>query len=278
MYICYIDEAGCTGTLTHSYSPIQPVFIICGIIIQQTNLTNLTHDFIKLKIKFYPTVFSGLHYLDCIKEEIKGSEVRKSLRGNRNQRRHALKFIDEILKILEKYKTAIIGRVWVKPISTPFNGRAVYTYSIQNMASCFQSFLISKDEHGIIVADSRNKEKNAIVSHSIFTQKYKPSGDTYDRILEMPFYGHSDNHAGLQLADLLASAIVFPISTSVFCSNHVKNTMHYDPHFLNIRTIFGNRLEDLQYRFKKDTSENIHGGLTVSDPISYRSGSKIFKP
>jgi hypothetical protein len=216
--------------------------------------------------------------LDCIKQEIKGAEIRNSLKKNRNKKRRALIFIDDILRILEKYNTAIIGRVWIKPLAGSFKGKAIYTSSVQGIATCFQLFLVDRGNHGIIVADSRDPLGNINVSHSIFTQKYKPGRDPFDRILEMPLYGHSDNHAMIQLADLLVSAIIFPISTRVFCSGYLTNTMHHHAEFLYIRTLFGARLENLQYRFTDSSTGRNSGGIIVSDPLGRQNGSKLFKP
>jgi hypothetical protein len=278
LYICYVDEAGCLGTLPDSNSSIQPIFVICGVIIEHTKLSDLTHDFINLKRRFYPNIFSRLQYLDCIKQEIKGADIRSSLKGNQSQKKFALSFTYEILSILERYNIAIIGRVWIKPIALPFNGRSIYTSSVQKLAIYFQSFLVDRNNHGIVVADSRDPAGNANVSHSIFTQKYKPGRDPFDRILEMPLYGHSDNHAMIQLADLLVSAIIFPISTRVFCSGYVINTTHHHEEFLSIRSRFGARLENLQYRFIDPSTGRNSGGIIVSDPLGHQNGSKLFRP
>jgi hypothetical protein len=65
------------------------------------------------------------------------------------------------------------------------------------------------------------------VSHSIFTQKFKAEGDQYPRVLEMPTFGHSNNHVGIQIADLLASALLYPMATCAYCRGHVSN-VHVD--------------------------------------------------
>jgi len=276
MQFCYIDEAGCTGTLPHNNSPIQPAFVICGIIIDQQHIINFTRDFLLMKKKYFPNMCSGMHYLDVIKEEIKGSDLRRLIRKGRNQRRFAFRFINDSLNLLEKYHTSIIGRVSIKPIAVEFNGRAVYTSSIQHIASGFQHLLTTRNDVGMLIADSRDKGGNAIVSHSIFTQKYKMTGDIYDRILEMPVYGHSDNHAGIQITDLIVSAIIFPISTTVYCSGHINNSMHHHPQFLNIRRLFGKRLSQLQYRYQ-DPIGHWYGGIKVSDPLGRRNAAILFK-
>ncbi|MCL4558766.1 MAG: DUF3800 domain-containing protein [Deltaproteobacteria bacterium] len=275
MYVCYVDEAGDTGTLIDPLSDIQPLIAICGLITNQRNIMNLTHDFLNLKRTYFPNKFSRSLYLDCMKIEIKGSYLRKFIKGEHDQRRFALRFLDQIITLLEKYDVSILGHISIKPIGLPFKGRAVYTSSIQHIATSFQNFLTQKFEFGIIIADSRDKEKNANVSHSIFTQKYKPKGDSYNRLLEMPLYGHSDNHAGLQLIDLIASAILFPVAATAYCSKFVKCNLHYDPKYLDIRTAFGQRIKKLQYRYQ-DYRGWWYGGIKVSDPTGHQNAEALF--
>ena len=50
------------------------------------------------------------------------------------------------------------------------------------------------------------------VSHSIFTQKFSPAARNYQRLVELPTFGHSENHAGLQICDIVCSALLFPIA------------------------------------------------------------------
>jgi hypothetical protein len=280
MYICYIDEAGCLGALPDEYSSIQPAIIIVGLIIDSKNIPNITNDFLLLKQNSFPKKFREMLYLDCIKEEIKGSEIRKMIREKgRNKQRFALRFIDKSLQLLEKYKVSICGRIWIKSVGNPFNGKAVYSFSIQNIARGFQHYLSNNNSEGIIIADSRRKSLNSNVSHSIFTQKFKIKGDDYGRIVEMPVYGHSDNHACLQLADFVASALVFPIATSVYCCGYIKNRTHHHPKYLILREQFGERLSKLQYSYpiSNRNGKISKGGLVVSDSLGKKKGGDLFK-
>jgi hypothetical protein len=278
MYFCYVDESGCTGMLPNPHSNIQPLFVIIGVIFKQDNIINLTNDFIQLKKRFFPKLCSSPYFLDYMNKEIKGSEIRKLIKkGNRNQKRFALTFIGQIVALLERYDAQIVGRIWIKEIGTRMKSKAIYTFSIQQITNHFQHFLSNNDYKGIVIADSRDKALNANVSHSIFTQKYKTSGDAYDKILEMPVYGHSDNHAGIQIADIVASAVFFPIAAHVYCSGHVADTTHHHPAFLNIRDYYGIQLRDLQYRYQNQSSGNVMtGGITVSDPIGHQNGGRLF--
>jgi len=44
------------------------------------------------------------------------------------------------------------------------------------------------------------------------------SGDLYDRLIELPTFAHSDNHAGLQVADAMCSALLTPIAVNTYCA------------------------------------------------------------
>jgi hypothetical protein len=155
------------------------------------------------------------------------------------------------------------------------NGVAVFGSSMQAVCGYFQQYLGELDQFGWVVADSRTPTDNAAVAMSIFTQKFKVEGDEYGRVLEMPTFGHSQNHVGLQIADLLGSALLFPMATYRYCSGHVRN-VHVDPAFSTLVSRYGLRLRRLQYRFRDDEGRR-RGGITVNDRISQRSGAVLFR-
>ncbi|MGD0059664.1 MAG: DUF3800 domain-containing protein [Verrucomicrobiia bacterium] len=276
MYIFYVDEAGCTGCLASDTSQVQPVFALAGIILEQSHLDSFTREFLSLKHRFYPNLLQG-EFLGLIREEVKGAELRKQIRaGSRDDRRFALGVMVNLLGLLERHNARILGRVYVKRIGAPMDGVAVYCSSVQSMSTNFQHFLEETSQQGIMILDSRTKPKNTSVSYSIFTQKFKVSGDAYNRLIDMPLFGHSDNHAGLQVADLLCSAFLFPMATYAYCLGTVHN-VHVDLRYDLIRSRFGERLKRMQYRYQ-DHSDWWCGGITVSDGIGHQSGSFLFGP
>ncbi|PJF38907.1 MAG: DUF3800 domain-containing protein, partial [Phototrophicales bacterium] len=143
MHICYVDEAGCTGNLPSPKSPIQPCFVIAGIIIDQSALQLLTTDFLRLKRQFYPNALPPTApYLEWIRHELKGAEIRRSIRGNsRRKRRHALGLLDKFVDLMRRHHVTLVGRLWVKGIGATFNGTSVYTSSMQSICKDFQQFL-----------------------------------------------------------------------------------------------------------------------------------------
>jgi Protein of unknown function (DUF3800) len=276
MFVCYVDESGCMGTLPSANSEIQPVFVIAGVAVPQQNLSSLTNDFLDWKAKFFPRLASSYRYrFDLLLNETKGSEVRKSaVSANRRERRHAIGLLDHLLRLLEHHHAKIMGRVWVKGIGLEVNATAVYTSSMQSICQTFQNLLERNDDMGIVIADSRTKVQNARVSHSIFTQKFKSSGDQYGRILEMPVFGHSENHVGIQIADLLSSGLIFPMAVHAYCLGAI-NSGHVKPGYSLLRSTFGLRLKALQHRFADGIRSC--GGLTVSDSLRKRHGGLLFR-
>lgn len=269
MYICYLDEAGCTGALPSANTAIQPIFVLGGIFVAEAAIRPLTLDLLALKRRFFPNLLSAtsLHH-DWMAAEIKGSDLRRKARSsNRNDRRFAYGVISAGLAILKAHDVQMASRIYAKPIGGSFNGSAVYTSTVQSICSVFQAYLDSKQSRGIVIADSRNKGKNANVSHSIFTQRFRSAGDPYPSLLEVPIFGHSDNHAGLQMMDFLCSALLFPIAAEVCMSAHLVDKTHVSPHYLTLKTKYGSDIKDLQYRYQ-DPKGCWRGGLTLIDPMN----------
>ncbi|MFT3849902.1 MAG: DUF3800 domain-containing protein [Propionivibrio sp.] len=278
MYICYVNEAGCTGALPDSLSSIQPVFTLVGLFIKQTHVRSITNQWIQIKQRFFPNLLpTGAPYHNWMTAEIKGADLRRSARSSRrNDRRFAYGVIGEGLKLLENHGAMICGRVYVKPIGDGFDGAAVYGATVQGISEVFQKFLEEKNARGLMIADSRNKPKNANVSHSIFTQRYRAGGDPYERLIELPTFGHSDNHAGLQLTDLICSALLFPIAAEVCCSRHLADHTHCHANYLNLRTRYGEQIKNLQYRYQ-GANGWWHGGLKLIDPLNSYRPPVLFK-
>lgn len=276
MKLCYIDEAGDTGPLKSATDTTQPVLVIAALIVDYGRLQPLTHDLLDLKQRLFPGLLAGSGgRLSRILPEIKGSEIRKNVgRGTSQQNRHAIRFLDESINLLKAHQAKLVARIWIKGIGQPFDGMPVYTSSIQAIYSYFQAYLTARNDYGMVIADSRAKGLNVPVSHSIFTQKFRSVGDSYDRIFELPSFAHSDNHAGLQLCDMVCSGLLFPMSSHVYCAGHVTN-IHVQPKFEQLKTRYATDLRSLQYRYQ-DPRQKWQGGFVVSDAIGHRSSKSLF--
>ncbi len=278
MKICFIDEAGDLGLLRSPPSPNdQPVLIVGGLYVDVASLANLTRDFLNLKFRFFPRLsYPSSMPLDRILPEVKGAELRKNAtRGDPKQRRHAIGFLDRIFGLLRHYEVRLVARIWVKGIGAKFDSTSVYTSSIQGICTYFEHHLTETNDTGLCIADSRNKFKNVRVSHSIFTQKFSLAVQRYERLTELPTFGHSENHAGLQLCDIVCSALLFPIACFAYCTGHVNN-VHVQSRAGTLRDRYGQQLKALQYRYENLDTGRYDGGLVVSDAIGKENGSLMF--
>ncbi len=277
MKICYVDESGCTGKLPTATSPIQPLFVISGIVFDHSQINEFTKLFLQLKKQFFPRHFKkdSRLFLDGVLAEIKGSELRKHIASDsRKQRRHAIGFLDKVFDLLEEFSCKLTGRVWIKGVGMPFKGRSIYTYSIQCICTNLNKTLSQENDIGIILSDSRNFTGNVQVAHSIFTKKFRNYADEYDRLVELPTFVHSDNHAGIQVSDLINSAILFPMASHAYCMGTVRSC-HVKSGFWRIRERYHDRVKTLQLRYQ-DSSGQCCGGITVSNPLTKRPGCILF--
>jgi hypothetical protein len=274
LLIAYVDDAGDVQAL-RSGSNIQPVLAFVCVIVDQSQLAKLTKDFLALKEHhFRGRLSKGPHRLSNILTEIKGAELRTMVRASRKKRRTALLYLRDLMDMLEGVDARVIGRIWIKTPDEALNGLAMNTYSIQWICKTFQRYLEIKGEKGIVVIDSNNPGVNAKVAHSVFTQKFQFSGDCYDRILDMPTFGGSQNHAGLQIADNVASGIVVPMAGRAYCMDHVEGS-HVHPGYDKIADWLGKKLRHRQFRYREE--DEWSGGLVVSDPVGAKHSGHLFK-
>lgn len=97
---------------------------------------------------------------------------------------------------------------------------------MQDISLHFNEFLLARNSRGVLIADGRAHHQNIQVSHSVFTQKWRTGGDPFPSMLEVPVFSHSENHVGLQLADLIASTLVFPMAATNYCVPLPKPAPH----------------------------------------------------
>ena len=273
MKILYIDEAG--GFEAPDSSPsATPLMVVAGVAFDHSRLPAITDEFLKLKARFYPgKVVAARHLLDYVLAEVKGSDVRAAVRSSsRDQRRQAIGFLDHTMALLASHGAAIVGRVWVKAHRQSLSPRASYTFAIQDLALHFEHLLASSSDTGLMVCDGRMHHQDAEVAHSIFTQKHKLAGDSYPHLVEATLFGRSQNHVGLQLADLVASALLFPMATRTFCPT-LPTGPHTSARFDTIKQRYASTLRSMQHRYQ-DGAGRWRGGVVVSDKLGHRPSKR----
>lgn len=274
---CYIDESG-NGESIGANSPnrITPVFAIVGVILESSELSFISREFIELKREFFPNLSPIKQDSHWVLREIKGSELAHTMRtGGRKEKRQTIGFIDHTLNLLESHNTKIVGRVWVKKMENFFPEVNAYTSSVQSIYGYFEHFLFTSNKKGIVICDNRSPGQNSPVSHSIYTQRFSIAGDPYEHILEMPTFGHSQNHIGLQLADIIVSGLVFPIACNTYLGSVLPSNVHVQGAGQALKDRFGSRLRALQHLYQ--TPSGTRGGIVVSDPNTLKSSKFLFK-
>ena len=279
MLICYVDESGDAEPLRSDLRESPPDFVLVGMTVPSRHLKNLAWDYLRLKKEFNPS-FDALRLSELVEAEVKGSKLRKDIRkdrGSRNVRRRAIGYLDSTLDLLETYDCQLVGRIVIKRVDD-MNGasdRVAYSTGIAEMATTFQAQLAAARAQGLMVLDARTKIKNTPSAHGITTRRFKSGGDVYPNLVESPVFGHSDTHIHLQLVDVIASAVVFPVACQVFCSEQAWNA-HPHPNYSVIRERFGPRLQQLEYRYT-DAQGQRRGGFQVVDPVGRRPTHLLFR-
>lgn len=277
MHICYIDESGDSQPIRGPKDDKQPLLVIGGLFVRADRIRDITSDFIKLKRTYYPGALSATHDLDVLLSEIKGSDLRADIRRHHSKSRlvqHHFRFLDDVLALCKTHRIKIVARIWVKSFGIPINDKSVYTTTAQNIARRFQVYLAQNNSRGMMIADHRDPARNQYVAHSVFTQKHKMSGggDAFPLIDETAVFGMSNNHACLQIADLICSTILAPISARALLKGVIDNT-HTHVNFDAISKRYSRRLKALQFhcdykgRFR-------YWGITAKDP--YGKKTSIF--
>ena len=277
MQLCYVDESGTTEMLVRADQDQQPVVVVAGVSLPERDLTRITHEWIDLKTRFHPEFRkTGNGWLDAILKEVKGAKLRKGFRDGASvrQRKRAIGMLDGTLKLLERHDAKIVGRIWVKRLDREINERGIYGSSLQFICRAFDSSL-PKDERGMVVVDSQTYRHNHQLAHSVFTQRFAKE-PKHLGLVDMPVFGHSDNHAGLQIADLLCSAILAPIACSVYAGAYETWNRHCASCHLDIRERFGSRLKALTFPATHPQTGFKCSSLLVHDPVGKRGSSLMY--
>jgi hypothetical protein len=276
MFLCYCDEAGNISPYTPGDPGNTPVFVVAGLTVDADIADRLLMDYIRLKTRFEP-MLRNRQLSDVIQHEIKGASIRRDIRtpGPRNTRRRAIGYLDNVVSLMERYRCRILGRVLVKRPGGVYSPSATYPSAVAELAETLDRQAQSTDTTALMILDSQTKVKNEGNVHTITTRRYRKGGNAYPRLVESPVFGHSDTHILLQLADLLASALIFPSACAAYLTP-VPGDPHLDPSSQVIRQTFGIRLAGLEYRYTDDRGDR-RGGFRVIDRVGGTATHLLFR-
>jgi Protein of unknown function (DUF3800) len=272
-----VDESGSSDTLCEAVPDSTPILVTAGILVPDGHMKGLVWDFFQLKKDYCPTLQSpAVQLSDIIKFEIKGSDLRADIRvGRRDRRRRAVGILDRVFSLLEKHQCRVVARVMVKTIDAHIDDKAMYGSMVGWICRTFHHYLDERNQAGLVILDSRTKVKNTPNSDVITTQIFRHGGDPFHRFAEVPLFGHSDSHVVLQLADLIASAVIFPASCAAFCGG-LSWSQHNHATYEDVRTRFGVRLKNLQYRYFDDSTAQWRGGIYANGNVAGGGSREIF--
>jgi hypothetical protein len=272
--LCYVDESGDEQPLVGREAP--PVLVIAGLVVAEANLKDLIWDYLAVKKKYDRHVLSMESQLsDVIRHEIKGSNLRADFRsGRRRSARRAYGILDSVVSLLEKYHVTLVGYIHVKRDGKgPRSG--VYPDAIARIAEQFEAQLRAANTTGLMVLDARTKVKNVPSVLTIATRKFKSGGDALTHLAESPVFGHSDTHVVLQIGDIVASALLFPMACAAYCGD-VQGNAHPHPAYGSISQRYGERLRKLEHRYVDDGGAR-RGGVIVFDTRNCRPSLDLYR-
>lgn len=275
MLLCYVDESGDEQALIGFESP--PVLVISGLVVPEGARVQLIWDYLKLKKKYdNQTINDQSRLSELIAHEIKGSDLRADIRrGKRRRIRRAIGIMDDVVDILERHHVCIVGCIYVKA-DRRATRPGVYPDAIARIAEQFEAQLRAADTTGLMILDARTKVKNVPSVQTITTRQFRSGGGTLPHLCEAPVFGHSDTHVILQIADLMASAFLFPMACSAYCGDITDNA-HPHPGYDDLRNRFGERLRGMEHRYVSGDGSR-RGGIIVFDDRNRRETVELFRP
>jgi len=206
---CYVDEAGCPGRLPSRTAEIQPFLIVAAVCLRNADDTTFTRQFNALKQRLLQSLQPSVPRTVGLLDEVKGCQLRSRMRLQPQGSSAEFEFLNELLRLLKSFEARIFAQVAAKPPGDKFDGRAVYAQAMSGIVRDFHRLLELEVAQGQVVADFREPKLNAAMSAPICEAKYQ-SADELPRLSGAPTFGHSQSHAGLQVADIIASALVYP--------------------------------------------------------------------
>ena len=83
---------------------------LAGLIVDSAALPAITSQFIQAKMRFYPRKSASKLFLDHIRDEVKGKDLRMSLRSpSRRERHHVIGYLDRMVQILNVHDIRLVS-------------------------------------------------------------------------------------------------------------------------------------------------------------------------
>lgn len=211
MKLMFLDESGDHNLDPDKIDPTYPIFVLCGCIFEEKYYQEeVIKKFNQFKKDFFDSEDVILHLREMTrptKTKIKGF-YKFSDQEFRN------KFYQELTKFIDQIEFTLVACVIKKQSHFEKYGVAAldpYLLSFDNLLSVFM-LEIKKGDQGKIIAERRNSILDnqlelAWLNTKINGTEISTGSDIKERIENLYMVPKSQNEAGLQIADLLASPI-----------------------------------------------------------------------
>lgn len=214
MLTCFVDESGCPGSLPAVSSSVQPLLVIAGIALDPSAVASLTRQYVRLVQRHHygqsrPADFCA----DLQREILKGADMRRAMRKDGAATGSPeVRLLDKVLALLHAHGARLFGCVLVKAPGQPLDGAAAYSHGLVAVVRDFYAHLEERGTCGHVIADFREAQLNGRASRELMAAKWAEGADRLPLLPLAPAFGNSEMHAPLQLADLVCSALLWPIA------------------------------------------------------------------
>lgn len=210
MIFFYVDEAG--DPYVHHVPLLQgetPLFCLTAVAIDSSRWREFERGLLTLKRTYFMPEMTAFAARNPDKRpehyEIKGRDLFKP--SNARSRRNRV-FVTKVFGLAQTLDARLFSVVWVKHSVNPVDPMSMYTHGLQILAERFHYHCLANRAGGAIIADSRTHGLNFPVAAGHLSFLFgNPVGQLYTSLIEAPMFVDSTLSAGVQLADILGSAI-----------------------------------------------------------------------
>jgi hypothetical protein len=271
--LLYVDEAGNAARYSRGDPSGSPLLVIAGLTLNRAHLPVANERMLLARCAAFgrrpkTPLVESLHA-----NEVKGATLRGGLLGRegRRKQKHCWEYVESCMGILEDLGSRIFGNVWLKAPGECLDDAGVYGASLQHFAVDFAHHLANSDEHGLMLLDGRSVPQDRSAQRAVFDVKYGRETDSVpdliDRLIEVPSAGNSKHFGGLQLVDVIASSLLYPLACEAY-GVELEHTQQWKQAG-KLRQAYGARLAALEYRWRGPDRQR-YGGFFVTqggDPL-----------
>lgn len=236
MELLYLDESGSTGLNLDVKT--QPIFILAGVQVKDTDWRSINDKFEEEKIKIYP---------DFKNIEIHANELFNSNKKSpfyKNDWKFNFEILEKLVDLISSLDVHILSTIVIKKYYQKHFGNNIivdpYLYSFAVMYEKFNKILIKNNECGIIFCDELKSMENSL--DILYPNLRKDNKN----IIEKTFYLYSKTNNFIQIADVCAFYLnkYYTICKNLSTMDNFKKE-HCIKMFKKLKKLFDGKIQTL---------------------------------